>query len=161
MAWTDNGPVSTPPRGVVYVAAGLILIAAGGGGYLGFKASLRDTSHESGQAVDDSQGLDQAQIAKPIVDIPAMQAPPPEAAAANALAAATNTVAKTADDDDDTNDIAVRTAAVQNAQNNPAKPAPDPDLMLASPDERPQPPAKPSTDDQPPTTAPAKTDVPF
>ena len=30
-----------------------------------------------------------------------------------------------ADDEDATNDIAVRTAAVQNAQNNPAKPAPD------------------------------------
>ncbi len=160
MAWTANGPVSVPPPGLVVFVAGLIVLVAAGGGFLGFKASLRDTSHEGATLdADETQGLDQAIPAKPIVDIPAMTAPPP--AATNTVAAAANSIIAKADQSAATNEIAVRAAAVQAAQNNPAKPAPDPDSLLASPDERPQTPAKPSTDDQPPTAPPPKTDVPF
>jgi hypothetical protein len=162
MAWTANGPVSVPPRGLVYVVAFLILAAAAGGSVLGFKSSQRDTARGGATVgVDQSQGIDQAPDATPIVDITAMQAPPPTAAATNTLAAATNATAARTDEDAATNDIAVRAAAVQAAQNNPAKPAPDIDSILTSQTERPQPPAKPSTDDQPPNPPPAKTDVPF
>jgi hypothetical protein len=165
MSWTAHeDPVSIPGRGVVYVAAALIALAAAGGAYLGFKASLRDTSHAAASAgVDDTEGLDDAAPARPIVDVTPMQAAPPPAAATNALAAATNATAKHDDDEDSTNDVALRTAAVQAAQNNPAKPAPDIDTLLTSQSERPQAPAKPSADDEPAQqgSTPAKTDVPF
>jgi hypothetical protein len=166
MAWTANDPVSTPGKGTVYVAAFFLAVTAIVGVGLGFRASMRDASRSGAQgSVDDNLGVDQAQPARPIVEIPNQVAPPPEtnAAATNGLAAATNTVVKKPDEADATNDIAVRTAAVQAAQNNPAKPPADIDSLLTSQSERPQAPAKPSTDDQPPaaSTPPAKTDVPF
>ena len=163
MAWTANGPISSPGKGTTYVVAFLIAATAVGGAVLGFRASMRDTSRSAaGVGVDDVQGLDDAQPARPIVDITPMTAPPPTAAATNALADATNTIAKKPDEAA-TNEIAVRTAAVQAAQNNPAKPAPDIDTLLTSQSERPQTPAKPSTDDEPAqqSTAPAHSDVPF
>jgi hypothetical protein len=159
MATTAVDPVSTPPRWVVSAVAVAILFCAGGGVFLGFKASLRENAgHGAPVGLDDAQGVDQAVVAKPIVDIPAQAIPTP--AAANTLASASNTTARDDDDNDDsTNDIAVRTAAVQHVQSTPAQSAQDIDTILASPTERPQAPAKPSTDDQPPP--PPKTDVPF
>jgi hypothetical protein len=149
--------------GTVYVVAFFIAAAAVGGSVFGFRASMRDTSHATaGTGVDDLQSLDAATPARPIVDVTPMAAPPPEAAATNTLADATNAVTKRTEEAA-TNDVAVRTAAVQAQQNNPARPAQDIDTLLTSQSERPQTPAKPSTDDQPAQTTgqPAKNDVPF
>jgi hypothetical protein len=159
MATTAVDPVSTPPRGVVYLVALAMLVCAGGGVFLGYKASLRENAGRSAPTgLDDAQGVDQAVVAKPIVDIPAQAVPVPEAS--NALAAATNTTSKSTDNSDaSSNDLAVRTAAVQHVQSTPAQSSQDIDTILASPTERPQTPAKPSTDDEPPP--PPKTDVPF
>ena len=122
MAWTANDPVSTPGKGTVYVAAFFLAVAAIAGVGLGFRASMRDTARGGAQgSVDDNLDVDQAQPARPMVEeFPNQVAPPPETnAAVNALAAATNTVVKKPDEADATNDIAVRTAAVQAAQSNP------------------------------------------
>ncbi|HZZ88434.1 MAG TPA: hypothetical protein VFE13_08865 [Caulobacteraceae bacterium] len=149
MAWTENGPVSTPSNTIVGVVALVIGIAAVGGLGLGFKASFRDASRPARGEID-TQISGQATMAQPIVELPQPQAAPPPT-----NAAATN-AAKAADDSDE---IAAKTAAAQAAQSKPAQPPPDIDQMLTSPSEKPQPPAKPSTDESPPSAP--KSDVPF
>jgi hypothetical protein len=83
--------------------------------------------------------------------------PQPIAAPAptNTAAAATNT-AKEADDSDD---IAAKTAAAQAVQSKPAQSSGNIDDILTSSSEKPQAPAKPSTDEAPPQAP--KSDVPF
>ena len=149
MAWTENGPVSTPSTAVVGVVALVIAVAAVGGLGLGFKASFRDASKPARGEID-TQVSGQATMAQPIVELPQPQAAPPPT-----NAAATNS-AKAADDSDE---IAAKTAAAQAAQSKPAQTAPNIDDILTSPSEKPQAPAKPSTDEAPPTAP--KSDVPF
>ena len=57
-------------------------------------------------------------------------------------------------------DIAAKTAAAQAVQSKPAQTQSDIDDILTSASERPQAPAKPSTDETPPS-GPTKSDVPF
>ena len=150
MAWTENGPVSVPSPTVVGVVAFLIGIAALGGVGLGFRASSRDAPRPT-QGLVDTQASGQAILAQPIVDLPQPQAAPK---ATNAAVAANAT-----DNGDDSAAIAQKTAAVQAAQSKPAQAPDNPDDILASPSEKPQAPAKPSTDEAPPSGP--KSDVPF
>jgi hypothetical protein len=157
MAWTENGPVSLPSGPALAFAVLLIGGAAVAGAGFGFSAGWRGGEQQQRAAVDPNQDIDQAVEARPLVTLAGPPAP-----AAVATAAATNTVAaKKADDDDDadaSNEIAVKTAAVQAEQSKPADKPANIDDILTSPTERPQAPAKPTTDEQAP---PAKTDVPF
>jgi hypothetical protein len=146
MAWTENGPVSIPSTPVVGVVALLIGIAAIGGVGLGLKASWRDANRPAQGSVD-TQASGQAILAQPIVELPQPQAAPVEAAAANATKA------------DDSAEIAAKTAAAQAVQSKPAQSNGDIDDILTSSSEKPQAPAKPSTDEAPPTAP--KSDVPF
>jgi hypothetical protein len=151
MAWTEHGPVSVPSAPVVGVVAFLIGLAALGGVGLGVKASWRDANRPARGLVD-TQASGQAILAQPIVELPQPQAAPK---ATNTIVADSNS-AKNADD---SVDIAAKTAAVQAAQSKPAQSAGNPDDILASPSEKPQAPAKPSTDEAPPSGP--KSDVPF
>ena len=150
MAWDDSDPVSTPPGPVVGVVAFLIAPAAVGGVGLGFKASWRDATRPAQGSVD-TQAAGQAVMAQPIVELPQ-----PQAAPAPTVAAAATNSAKEADD---SSDIAAKTAAAQAVQSKPAQAASNIDDILTSPSEKPQAPAKPSTDEAPPTAP--KSDVPF
>jgi hypothetical protein len=148
MSWTDNGPVSVPPQTVVYGAALVVALAALGGVGVGFRAGWRDAGRPALGAGDQTQGADSAIIAKPIVDIGAIeqQAPPDTSNAASPAVEAAQA----------TNDIAVKTAAAQAAQSRPSQGAVNIDDIVASSSEKPQAPAKPTTDEQAP-----KSDVPF
>jgi hypothetical protein len=152
MAWIANGPVSIPSTPVVAFVAFVIGVAAASGVGLGIKASWREANRPA-QGEVDSQATSQAIIAQPIVELPQPVAAPP---ATNTVAAATNS-AKEADDSDE---IAAKTAAAQAVQSKPAQSSGDIDDILTSSSEKPQAPAKPSTDEAPPTE-PAKSDVPF
>lgn len=149
--WTPNGPISLPPRVLAYGAGLLILLMAAAGVGLGLKAASREAgAPDLGTVVRDDAG--QAILAaRPIV-----QAPPPDAAAD----ADSDTDADSADAAKSDN-IAEKTAAAQQVQAKPAKPAGDIDEILASPTEKPPTPAKPTTDEAPPPSAPVNTDVPF
>jgi hypothetical protein len=146
MAWTENGPVSVPSTPVVGFVAFLIGVAAIGGVGLGLKASWRDANRPAQGSVD-TQASGQAILAQPIVELPQPQAAPVVAAATNAAKA------------DDSEDIAAKTAAAQAVQSKPAQSSGDIDDILTSSSEKPQAPAKPSTDEAPPTAP--KSDVPF
>src|SRR5579863_5506092 len=148
MAWTDNGPVSVPPRPVVYGAALVVALAALSGVGIGIRAAWRDNRPElsGGQAGPD----DQAVIARPIVDIPAVEQ---QAAAANV---ATTGSAAAADETAASNELAAKTAAAQAIQSKPSQSSGDIDAVMASSSEKPQAPAKPAQDETPP-----KSDVPF
>ncbi|HEY1750418.1 MAG TPA: hypothetical protein VGG29_04105 [Caulobacteraceae bacterium] len=154
MAWTDSGPVSVPSRGVVAVVAALIFIAGAAGVGFGLHATMRTGPVIAGSG---DQALDsQAVAAQPIVELPPPPAPAPVAAAPSNAA-----VAKAADKDQaDDNDVSAKTAAAQQAQSNPAQQHADVDDILTSQSEKPQAPAKPSTDESAPGT-PGKSDVPF
>jgi hypothetical protein len=153
MAWIENGPVSLPSGPTLALAAALIGAAAIVGVGFGFSAGWRGGEQRVAGAIDPNQDIDQAPDAKPLVTLVEPTAP----AAAN-VAAANTAIAKKDDDDDDSNEIAAKTAAVQAEQSKPADEPKNIDDMLASPSEKPQAPAKPTTDEQAP---PAKTDVPF
>ena len=133
------------------VVAFLIGVAAIAGVGLGFKASSRDASRPAQGSID-TQISGQATLAQPIVELPQPQAAPK---AANSIVADANAT----DNGDDSSAIAQKTAAVQAAQSKPAQAPSNPDDILASPSERPQAPAKPSTDEAPPSAP--KSDVPF
>jgi hypothetical protein len=150
MAWTENGPVSTPPRSMTYAVAGAVCVVAIIGAGLGFRAAWRDTSRPALGSIDQQQATDQAVLAKPIVDITSVQQ---QAAAAPATS---NATVDKADETADSNAIAAKTAAVQAVQSRPSQTAANIDDILTSQSEKPQAPAKPSTDEQAP-----KTDVPF
>jgi hypothetical protein len=154
MAWIDNGPVALPTKPlVIFVGVILFAVAVGGAG-LGVHAVWRPAGAASAGSGD--EGLDaQAIAARPIVELP----PPPQAAPV-AAAPATNAAVVKKNDEDDSNAIAAKTAAAQAVQANPAKKASDIDDILTSSSEKPQPPAKPSTDESAPGV-PAKSDVPF
>jgi hypothetical protein len=145
-------PVTVPPRVVVYTAAALVALTAVAGLGFGFKAGWRDGNRGPSSGSDQSQGIDTAVLAKPIVDIPSLeQQAPANAVASNAMAD---------DSDQADNSVAAKTAAAQAIQSKPVATTPTLDDTEASPSERPQAPAKPSTDEGAPG-APTKSDVPF
>ena len=147
MSWSESGPVSTPPRATVtLVAAVLAGVAVFGVGY-GFHEVWRAGGPSVAGSGDQNQDA-QAVIAKPIVDIPAVEQPP---VAANAAPAANAVAAKDADEEE-ANSIAEKTAAAQAVQSKPAQQPTDIDQMMASPSEKPQAPAKPTTDESAPGT---------
>jgi hypothetical protein len=151
MTWTDNGPVSLPPRTVVSGVAAVLAVAAIAGIGFGFRGGWRDSGRPGFGGADQTQGADSAIIAKPIVDIPAVEQQPP---AANAAA---NSAAANADESD-SNAIAAKTAAVQALQSKQVTTTPDIDSILTPSTEKPQAPAKPSTDEGAPGSP---NDVPF
>ena len=154
MSWTEGGPVTLPPRPVAYFAAVLLVAAAIVGVGLGFRASWRNGDRLSDTS-DQSLGVDAATPAKPLIDIPIL---PPQVAAA---ASATN-AAVSKDEAVDSNEIDAQTAAAQAVQSNPSKSGQSIDDALTSASEKPQAPAKPSTDESAPGTPDkGKSDVPF
>jgi hypothetical protein len=151
MAWIENSPVSLPSKPLVIFVGVILFAAAVGGAGLGVRAVWRSPGAATSGSGDESLDA-QAIAARPIVELP----PPPQAAPVAAVAAPPKKV----DDQDDSNAIAAKTAAAQAVQANPAKKASDIDDILTSSSEKPQPPAKPTTDESAPG-APAKSDVPF
>jgi hypothetical protein len=156
MSWVDHGPISVPPKSTVTFAAVLLAgVALFGAGY-GVHAVWRAGGPASAGSGDQSQDA-QAITARPLVDLTAAeQKPPPPANAAPAA----NAVAEKDESDEEANSIAERTAAAQAVQSKPAQQTGDIDQILTSPSEKPQAPAKPSTDESAPG-APNKNDVPF
>ena len=153
MAWIENGPVSLPSGGTRAIAAAMICLAALAGVGLGFSTGWRGGEQRVAGAIDPNQDIDQAPDANPLVNLVEPTAP----AAANVAAANAIEAKKSDDDDDDSNEIAAKTAAAQAVQSKPADKPADIDDILTSSSEKPQAPAKPTTDEQ----APPKTDVPF
>lgn len=149
MSWTDNGPVSLPPQGVVYVAAALVGLAALGGIGVGFRAGWRDAGRPTSGMSDQTQP-DTAVMAKPIVDVAAVSQQPP-------VPAANSTDQR--DEAAATNAIAVKTAQAQAIQSKQATSTATIDEILTPPTEKPQAPAKPTTDEGAPGAP--KSDVPF
>ena len=125
---------------MTFVAVALAAVAVFGVGY-GVHAVWRAGGPSAVGSGDEAQDS-QAAIAKPLVDIPAVEQPP---VATNAAPAAANAVASK--DQDEANSIAEKTAAAQAVQSKPAEQPTDIDQMMASPSEKPQPPAKPSADE--------------
>ncbi|HEY3797547.1 MAG TPA: hypothetical protein VGL58_04280 [Caulobacteraceae bacterium] len=151
MSWTDDGRVSTPPSSVVYAAAGVLLVVALAGVGFGLQTGWRDTGRPEAGSVDDQLSPGQATAAQPIVDIQSAEQQPPAAAPSNAVAADS--------EEADSNDIAAKTAAAQAVQSKTSQSPQNIDDILTSSSEKPQAPAKPSTDEDAPNTG--KTDVPF
>jgi len=154
MAWIQNGPVSVPPTPVVGFVAFTIGAAALAAVGLGIHASWRDVSRPAAGEID-TQISGQATPAQPIVQFALPEAPAP--AATNAPEAATNSVK---DQADASQDIAAKTAAAQAVQSKPSQSNGNIDDILTSSSEKPQAPAKPSTDESAPS-GPPKSDVPF
>jgi hypothetical protein len=155
LAWIDDGPISLPTPSLTRLVSGVILVVALVGAGVGFRGAWRGdrTSFD----VSDSQGVDQATPARPIVEIQAAQQ---QAAASNAVAA--NSTANNSEEADDSNAIAAKTEAVEEAQSKPASPPANIDQLLTSQSEKPQAPVKGSGDEGAPG-APDKgaNDVPF
>jgi hypothetical protein len=153
-AWTENGPVSLPPRSLAYSAGVLLLVLVFVGLGLGLKAAWRDSGAPglAGAGAASANDADTL-VAKPIVELPA--------------AAAAPDTAKNADDGDgesaneaSADALAEKTAAAQAVQSKTSKTQGDIDEILASPTERPAAAQKPAADEAPPS-APVKSDVPF
>ncbi len=146
-AWIEHGPVSLPPRGLVWgVAAAVIVLAVAGTG-LGLRAAWREPL-APGMEGDQAGGAgDNALTAQPIVELP-----PPVTAPTPA-----KDDTKT-EPTDEQRALAAQTAAAQAIQAKPSKAAGDIDTILTSASEKPPPPVKPAADEAPPPT---KSDVPF
>jgi hypothetical protein len=140
---------------VVYIVAMVVALAGVAGAGIGFKTGFHNGERPGLGGGDQAQATDTATLAKPIVDLQAIeqQAPVP---AANAV--------QEAKADDDSNSIAVRTAQAEQVQSKSATSTTSIDDVLASSTEKPQAPAKPSTDEQAPQATSGnggKSDVPF
>ncbi len=151
-AWTENGPVSLPPRSLAYGAGALLVVLAIAGVALGLRAAWREAGAPDLGAPAASASGDDTLTAKPIVDLP-----PPVAAAEPAK---DETKPDQAADRTKADAIAAKTAAAQEIQAQPSKPAGNIDDILTSASEKPATAAKPAADEAPPG-APVKTDVPF
>lgn len=151
-AWTENGPVSLPPRSLAFGAGAVVALLALVGLGLGFHAGWRDGSDPSTDGTGASH-INGAGIpdARPVVEIAPPVAPGPSAEDA-AKAAADKAAA------DKAKELAAQTAAAQALQAKTAKPEGNIDDILTSASEKPPAPAKPSGDETPP---PVKNDVPF
>ena len=147
-AWIDNGPVSLPPRRLVYgVSAAVIVLAVAGTG-LGLRAAWREPA-APGEGDQTGAAGDSALIAQPIVELP-----PPVAAPTPA-----KDDSKAAPTDEE-KALAAQTAAAQAIQAKPSKSSGDIDAILTSASEKPPAPVKPTADEAPPQE-PTKSDVPF
>ena len=146
-SWTEDGPVALPPKPLAMgVGAALILLACVGVG-LGIRAAWKQNgAPELGATAASSDSADTL-IAKPIVDLPA----PTPANAVNEVVA---------DKDQNADVIDEKTAEAQKIQATPSQSGGDIDQILASPTEKPPPPAKPTAEEAPPGP-PVKSDVPF
>jgi hypothetical protein len=152
-AWTDDNPISLPPRGLAWgIGAALVLLAFVGVG-MGLRAAWKDTgapdlAGASAESVDSADTL----TAKPIVELPAP-------AASNT---ADNTTADDSADDKSSDALQAKTAEAQQVQSTASKSGASIDKILASPTEKPPAPAKSTTDEAPPPPGPpVKSDVPF
>jgi hypothetical protein len=153
-AWTENGPVSLPPRSLAYGAGALLVALAIAGVALGLRAAWREAgAPDLGGGPAAAVAGDDTLVAKPIVDLPAPVAEP-------APAADETKPDQAAADQGKADAIAARTAAAQEIQAKPSKPAGNIDDILTSASEKPPGPAKPAADEAPPG-APVKSDVPF
>ncbi|MEO8927137.1 MAG: hypothetical protein ABI306_08225 [Caulobacteraceae bacterium] len=153
-AWTENGPVSLPPRSLAYGAGALLVALAVAGVALGLRAAWREAgAPDLGAGPTASTPGDDTLTAKPIVDLP-----PPVAAPEPAKDEPTPD--QVAADQAKADAIAAKTAAAQEIQAKPSKPAGNIDDILTSTSEKPPAPAKAAPDEAPPG-APVKTDVPF
>jgi len=152
--WTQNGPISLPPRPLAYGVGALIALLALAGVALGFRAAWREPAAPGlgGDASQNAAG-DDAIAAQPIVELP-----PPVAAPAPAQDEAKPDATPT--DEEKAKELAAQTAAAQAVQAKPSKSPADIDDILTSASEKPPAPVKPPTDEAPPSTQP-KTDVPF
>lgn len=152
-AWTENGPVSLPPRSLAYGAGALLVALAIAGVALGLRAAWREAGAPDLGAPAASASGDDTLIAKPIV------APPPPVAEPEPTQEETPSD-QAAADQTKADAIAAKTAAAQEIQAQPSKPAGDIDDILTSASEKPPAPAKAAPEEAPPG-APVKTDVPF
>jgi len=153
-AWTENGPVSLPPRSLAYGAGALLVALAIAGVALGLRAAWREAgAPDLGGAPAANASGDDTLTAKPIVDLP-----PPVAAPEPAKDETTPD--QTAAEQTKADAIAAKTAAAQEIQARPSKPAGNIDDILTSASEKPPASAKPAADEAPPG-APVKSDVPF
>jgi hypothetical protein len=150
-AWTQNGPVSLPPRWLVYTAAAIVASLAILGVAVGLRAAWRDAGAPDLGGPSDVSGDQGILTAKPIVETPPPVTAPDDAAK---QAAADAEQAKQ-------DAIEAKTAAAQQVQAKASNPSGDIDDILTSPTEKPPPPVKPAADEAPPPGAPVKTDVPF
>ncbi|MGI9168602.1 MAG: hypothetical protein ACR2FH_00295 [Caulobacteraceae bacterium] len=153
--WTQNGPVSLPPRSLAYGAAALLVALAAAGVALGLRAAWRESGAPglaAGSAA--SASSDDTLTARPIVGLPA-PAPPPDAAKDE-----TQSDDTAAADQSKADTIAAKTVAAQAIQAKPSQPAGNIDDILTSASEKPAAPVKPPADEAPPG-APVKSDVPF
>jgi len=153
-AWTENGPVSLPPRSLAYGAGALLVALAIAGVALGLRAAWREAgAPDLGGGPAQSATGDDTLTAKPIVDLPppvAAPEPTPDETKPDQAAA----------DQAKADAIAAKTAAAQEIQAQPSKPAGNIDDILTSASEKPASAAKPAADEAPPG-APVKSDVPF
>jgi hypothetical protein len=151
--WTENGPISLPPRSLAYGVGAMIALLAVIGVALGLRAAWREPA-APGLDSDASQNAsgDDAIAAQPIVELPPPVAAPAPAKDAKADATATDEAKAKA--------LAAQTAAAQAIQAKPSKAAGDIDAILTSASEKPPAPVKPPADEAPPE-APVKSDVPF
>ena len=142
-AWTENGPISLPPRALALgVGAALCLLAAVGVG-LGIRASWRENGalpdlHFGTRRRPAPTPASTPWIAKPIVRS--------AAPAGGQDAPAIQVVADTADDSK-ADAIEERTAEAQQVQATTSKSGPDIDQILTSPTEKPTAPAKSAADE--------------
>jgi hypothetical protein len=149
-AWTENGPVSVPPRPLAFGVGGALVLLAFVGVGLGLKAAWRESGAPDLGATSASVGDADTLVAKPIVQLPT------PLAASNADNAAADAAA-----DNSADAIDVKTAEAQRVQSATAKAAPDIDQILASPSEKPTAPIKQGGDEAAPPGPPVKSDVPF
>ncbi len=148
--WTENGPVSLPPRSLVYSVAVVALLLAVAGVGLGLRAAWREPAAPG--LADEAGGSDDSAIAaRPIVELP-----PPVAAPTPAKDDSNTAQNVTAED----KALAAQTAAAQAIQAKTSKSSGDIDTILTSASEKPPAPVKPTADEAPPQD-PTKSDVPF
>ncbi len=148
-AWIDNGPVSLPPRSLVFGAVSAIVLLAVAGTGLGFRAAWREPAAPGLGGDQSGAAGDGVLTAQPIVELPPpVTAPTP---AKDATDDAQNTAAEG-------RELAAQTAAAQAVQAKSSKSSGDIDTILTSASEKPPPAVKPTTDEAPPPT---KSDVPF
>ncbi len=151
-AWSENGPVSLPPRWLAYTAGAAVASLAVLGVAMGMRAAWHDSGAPDLGVAADNTPEQSVLMAKPIVETPPPVAPTEDTTAKSDAADADQAKADA---------LAAKEAAAQEIQAKTSKPAGSIDDILASPTEKPPAAVKPSTDEAPPPSAPVKTDVPF
>lgn len=149
--WTQNGPVSLPPRSVAY-GAGLIVLVVGLAGLgFGFKTGLHSSQPGAADASARVTADGSTEEARPIVVLP----PPVTAPVVAATAAPKKDEADSSTDD--AKEAQAQAVAAQQVQGKGGKSGQDIDDILTSSSEKPPAPVKPSNDEAPPT----RSDVPY